>query len=125
MRGGFTPGLREDDDLKTPPLFCHSSAAFVLGGCNLFSGSPCDWDLCCEDQLGSDGNFAAEPGFCDAESGDYRLCADSLCLPGTHPNGQSHDLVGALGIGCAACGPHVASSRRTWGSVKAMYRQGE
>ena len=81
-----------------------------------------DFTDCVVAQIGTNANFSGDPGFCDAENGDLRLCADSPCLSGTLPNGQSHDLIGALGVGCGDCGPHVDSSPRTWGSVKAMYR---
>jgi hypothetical protein len=66
------------------------------------------------------GNFHdidnVDPLFCDRAGGDYRLCADSPCLPGvTWPS-----LVGAHGQGCPACGNAVEPSR--WGTIKAMYR---
>ena len=58
----------------------------------------------------------ADPLFCDIDSDDLTLCADSPCLPGV----TWAELVGAEGAGCAACGSAV--EQRTWGVIKAMYR---
>ena len=90
----------------------------------LFGNADGDWDGSCvegEDTL--NGNFSADPCFCDPTASDFRLCADSWCLPGNHPWGCD-ELVGAFGEGCAACdcdGP-VEIASCTWGSVKALYR---
>ncbi len=51
------------------------------------------------DQVGVTGNFEADPRFCDPESGDLTLAANSPCLP----NANSCRLtVGAFGEGCLA-----------------------
>lgn len=49
-----------------------------------------------------EGNFDADPLFCDPENDDYYLHADSPCLPGSHPDGYSCGLIGALELGCGA-----------------------
>jgi hypothetical protein len=54
----------------------------------------------------------ADPGYCDPEGGDFRVCADSPCLE----DGQ----VGAFGAGCGACLVPVDES--SMGSLKAMFR---
>jgi predicted outer membrane repeat protein len=41
-----------------------------------------------------------EPGFCDEAGGDFRLCVDSICLPGNNPFGVR---IGALGPGECPC----------------------
>ncbi len=61
------------------------------------------------------GVFSADPLFCDPVHGDYRLAADSPCLPGATPCGG---LVGALGMGCGAVGVEPTS----WGKIKNLYR---
>lgn len=61
------------------------------------------------------GVFSADPLFCDPVHGDYRLAADSPCLPGATPCG---DLVGALAVGCGA----VAVEATSWGKIKNLYR---
>jgi hypothetical protein len=61
-------------------------------------------------------NFSADPMFCAA--GNYYLHSDSPCAPGNHPDGIDCGLIGPLPVGC---GP-VSTETRTWGSIKAMYR---
>ena len=81
-----------------------------------------DWVGGLEERLGVDGNFWAEPAFCNpiAEPYDLSLCDCSPCLPGNHPDGYDCGLVGALGEGCAC----ASSSTRptTWGGIKALFR---
>ena len=48
------------------------------------------------------GNFDADPLFCDPLNDDYSLHAYSPCLPGNHPNGYDCGLIGAFGHGCGA-----------------------
>jgi len=54
----------------------------------------------------------ADPGFCDPEGGDFRVCAESPCLEG----GQ----LGAFGAGCGAC--LVSVEGTSMGSFKALFR---
>jgi hypothetical protein len=71
------------------------------------------------DQTGVNGNFSAEPFYCDytgAAGYDYHVCFQS-------PNvgsGQGGTDVGAYGGACTACASPV--TRTTWGAIKAMYR---
>jgi hypothetical protein len=58
--------------------------------------------------------LVADPLFCDADAGDFTLCADSPAL--SHPGGR----LGAFDAGCAPCA--VATEPATWGAVKALYR---
>jgi hypothetical protein len=55
---------------------------------------------------------SADPGFCDPEGGDFRVCAESPCLEG----GQ----LGAFGAGCEEC--MVSVEPTSMGSFKALYR---
>jgi hypothetical protein len=73
-------------------------------------------------QLGPDVLVDTDPGFCepspcgpDGPDGDYRLQADSPCLPENSPCGR---LIGALDEGC----PAVSVRSETWGRIKAMFR---
>jgi hypothetical protein len=66
------------------------------------------------DQVGLQGNFSADPLFCDAPGGDYRLHANSPCAPAGNECGV---LIGALPVGCDA----TALESRSWGSIKALY----
>jgi hypothetical protein len=78
-----------------------------------------DWtDWCVEAQAGLNGNFSADPLFCDGENGDLTLDGDSPCLPDHHPEGYPCGLIGALGAGCGA----TAVEPVTWGTVKTRFR---
>lgn len=82
---------------------------FVSIHCNLINGST----PACPFQYN---NFSANPMFCG--EGNYYLQSDSPCAPGNQPDGIDCGLIGPLPVGC---GP-VRVETRTWGSVKAMYR---
>jgi hypothetical protein len=64
--------------------------------CDLYANE--GGDAICGDDL--DGNFSADPLFCDAANGDYSLDWTSPCLPGNHPDGVDCGLIGARGQGC-------------------------
>jgi len=90
---------------------------------DLYGNAGGDWIGTFAEQVDLNGNFSANPCFCDPELDDYQLCANSYCLPGHHPWGCDQ-LVGAFGQGCGDCscdGP-VATDSMTWGSVKSIYR---
>jgi predicted outer membrane repeat protein len=92
----------------------------TLGCCNLYGNVGGDWEGYIADQLGVDGNFSADPRFCDTASGDLALEDCSPCLPGNHPDGYDcGGVIGALGSGCE-CGATTEPS--TWGAIKSMYR---
>ncbi|RPJ41534.1 MAG: hypothetical protein EHM19_11710 [Candidatus Latescibacterota bacterium] len=74
---------------------------------------------CIREQYGVNGNFSADPLFCDAPLGDFTLAATSPCLPGHHPDGDDCDLVGALGEGCAG---GTAVEQTSWGGIKSLFR---
>jgi len=56
-----------------------------------------------------DGNFGADPWFCNGLASDYTLQDGSPCLPA---NNSSGELVGALGAGCVPVRPAVDVSPR-------------
>lgn len=70
-----------------------------LSCCDIFGNEGGDWTGCIDDQYGLDGNISADPLFCDAGSGNFRLQPDSPCAPFTPPNPEC-DLIGAWGVGC-------------------------
>jgi hypothetical protein len=53
------------------------------------------------DPTGTNGNISLDPRFCDYESRDFHLAADSPCAPFTPPNPEC-GLIGAWPVGCAA-----------------------
>jgi len=65
--------------------------------CNLFNNFGGDWIDSIAGQIGINGNISADPLFCDAEAGDYRIDVASLCAPANNDCGT---LIGALGVGC-------------------------
>ena len=75
-------------------------------------GSPTS---CFGRQAGEQGNFSADPLFCDAGSGEYGLQADSPCAPEATGCG----LVGARPV---ECGP-TSLQEESWAQVKARFRR--
>lgn len=69
-----------------------------------------------------DGNIAIDPCFCDLDSGELTVCADSFCLPAYNPGGCS-EVVGALGVGCpeCGCGGQVSTEGRSWSEVRGLF----
>ncbi|MCP4573882.1 MAG: right-handed parallel beta-helix repeat-containing protein [bacterium] len=59
-----------------------------------------DWTGAIASLFGTDGNFSADPCFCDPDASNYTLCATSPCLPGNHPDGADCGIVGRYGQGC-------------------------
>ena len=91
--GGEEPGV----------AFIVDGGAVTLSACDVFGHTGGDWVGPIADQRYLRGNFTADPCYCDAAGGDFRLCADSACAPENNPWGQNV-LVGAFDVGCASCG---------------------
>ncbi len=80
----------------------HPQTAFVclddarpnLSACNVYGNVGGDWVGELVGQIGNNGNFSADPLFCDID--DRHLHDDSPCAPKQSGTG----LVGALGVGC-------------------------
>jgi predicted outer membrane repeat protein len=92
----------------------------TLSCCNLYGNAGGDWDdWCITGQQNLNGNFSADPIFCDPASSNFQLAADSPCLPG-----GVCGLVGARGQGCglstSVSGTETAPS--SWGLVKTLFR---
>lgn len=68
------------------------------------------------DTIGSgNGNFHADPLFCDRDRGIYSLSANSPCAASNNP---VCGLIGALGVGCGT----TAVESATWSHLKTLYR---
>ncbi|MCK4412018.1 MAG: T9SS type A sorting domain-containing protein [Candidatus Eisenbacteria sp.] len=81
--------------------------------CDIYGNDGGDWVSFIAGQLGTNGNFSADPCFCDAENGDYHLWNYSPC------NQQGCGLIGAWPVGCEdpqVLGPEP-QTRALWASV--------
>jgi hypothetical protein len=92
----------------------------ILTCCDIYGNEGGDWVGCIADQAGINGNFSACPSFCSVPADDYRLCGESPCAAGNHPEGYACGLIGVLDVGCS-CGPSGAEPT-TWGQIKSIYR---
>ncbi|MCK4632308.1 MAG: right-handed parallel beta-helix repeat-containing protein, partial [candidate division Zixibacteria bacterium] len=79
------------DCAETPSVAC----------CDIYGNSGGDWVGALETLADSNGNFSADPLFCDASAMEYQIGEDSPCTPSHNSCGE---LVGALSVGCASTG---------------------
>jgi hypothetical protein len=73
-----------------------------LSCCDVYGNAQGDWTDNIAFFAGIEGNFSANPLFCDPEDTLFTLAANSPCLPKNHPYGFGCDVVGALAKGCTA-----------------------
>jgi predicted outer membrane repeat protein len=71
----------------------------ILECCDVWGNEAGDYQGTWCDHFEQDGNFSADPLFCDEENGDVRLREGSPCLPGQHGLATC-EVVGAMGPGC-------------------------
>jgi hypothetical protein len=79
---------------------------------DVFGNSGGDWVGCIADQADTNGNFSADPQFCDTVNSDYYLWNTSPCLTA----GQGGGYIGAFGQGCGfvlASGPALFGTAGT------------
>jgi len=81
-----------------------NDAHVTLMCCDLYGNAGGDWVSPIADQYGINGNFSADPLFCDLGTGNLRLDGASPCLPRNHPGGDSCGVIGAWGVGCPGTG---------------------
>lgn len=68
-----------------------------LGCSDVHGNAGGDWVGVIAGQVGTNGNFSADPQFCDANAFDFQLLPASPCLPGNHPDGTDCGTIGANG----------------------------
>ncbi|MCP4545012.1 MAG: hypothetical protein GY835_00945 [bacterium] len=108
--GGAIASDRNMGTLFSQTLIAFNSATSGGALCYLLYNAPPDYECVdiygntdpfiwwnADDPLGENGNFAADPHFCDPGNGDYRLAADSPCLPANNDCGLQ---IGYFGQGC-------------------------
>jgi hypothetical protein len=95
---------------------CNSST--ILVECSDIYGNGGDYVSCISGLNGIDGNFSADPEFCNLTNRDFGLREHSPCLPGNHPDGADCGLIGAFPANCDA----PSTETGTWGAIKALYR---
>lgn len=90
-------------------VVCEGASVPTITCSDIYGNEGGDWVSCIADQALLNGNFSADPLFCDTLSGDYSLNSCSPCAPSRSLCGT---LIGAIGVGCSDvyCGPvwHVA-----------------
>ncbi len=82
---------------NTGVIYCSENSSPVLACCDVYGNTSGDWVGCIADQMGINGNFSADPLFCDTANGNYHIYNNSPCDP---TNNDCEELIGALGIGC-------------------------
>ncbi len=85
------------------PVVCLISSQATLSCCDVYGNAAGDWVGSIAGQNGVNGNFSADPLFCNVGIGDVGLDDESSpCLP---DNNDCSVLIGALGVGCSCnCG---------------------
>jgi len=92
----------------------------ALSCCDIYGNADGDWVGSIAGQQGVDGNFGADPLFCDMSTLFLNIEECSPCAAGNHPDG--YDCGGYIGSAGVACGCGEATEPATWGGVKALYR---
>lgn len=100
------------------PVTCYGSANVEVSCSDVFGNSAGDWVGCLATWGGVAGNFSENPLFCNVDAGDLTLQSSSPCAP------QTAGTCGLIGALPAVCGP-VSVSSRSWGRIKAGWRDGK
>jgi hypothetical protein len=100
-----------------PPVTCDNPSSATAQCTDAFGNPGGDWVACLAGQDALDGNFSADPLFCNSAGGDLSLQPESPCAP---PGVTGCGLVGALPVGCTP----VSIQPTSWAGVKSMYRVG-
>ncbi|MFC1475819.1 right-handed parallel beta-helix repeat-containing protein [Candidatus Zixiibacteriota bacterium] len=90
-------------NLEGQSVVCNSGSEAEASCSDVYGNAGGDWVGGLSGQLGVDGNFSADPLFCNVGIGDVGLVDESSpCMPANNDCGV---LIGALGVGCACnCG---------------------
>ncbi|RLA04570.1 MAG: hypothetical protein DRQ54_09355, partial [Gammaproteobacteria bacterium] len=81
-----------------PAMHCDGELIATITCTDIFSNDGGDWVDCLSGFEGADGNFSADPLFCDLEAGILTLHANSPCGELYSPAGCG--LIGGLPVGC-------------------------
>jgi predicted outer membrane repeat protein len=88
--------------LGAPAVACNPGSGTVSVSCSdVYGNMGGDWVDCIAGLGSLNGNFTADPLFCDPENHDLSLAACSPCLP---PNNTCGVQIGACGEGCVIVG---------------------
>jgi hypothetical protein len=77
---------------------CGGLGGATVSCSNVFGNPGGDWSGCIAGQAGNNGNFSADPLFCDTAIGDYHITDASPCAPINNSCGL---LAGVFGVGCS------------------------
>jgi hypothetical protein len=77
---------------------CFQTGIAALSCTDIYGNAGGDWTECIGEQLGINGNFSADPLFCNLGGGDYTLAETSPCAPEHSPAGCG--LIGAFPVAC-------------------------
>lgn len=80
-------GVSCSDVSSIPTILC----------CDVYGNQGGDWVGCIADQADTNGNFSADPLFCDTANADFHIDAASPCAS---VNNSCSTLVGALDVHC-------------------------
>ena len=100
-------------------VVCGDASVVSFNCCDVYGNAGGDWIGCIASQSGQDGNFSADPMFCDRLEDDLALEPGSPCAP---ENTGSCGLVGAFPTGCAAVSVPDNLRLESWGKIKGYYR---
>ena len=103
--------------LGSPAVSCGGGGGAAFWCSDVYGNEGGDWVGCITYYGGINNNFSFDPLFCDSGAWNFNLCSDSPCAPLQNPDCE---LVGALQVGCGACGV-TATTPATWGAVKFLY----
>jgi predicted outer membrane repeat protein len=81
---------------------CDGTSHATLSCCDVYGNTGGDWIGCIASQSGSNGNFSADPLYCNSALANFALHLDSPCAAENNP---TCGRVGALGIGCGPSQP--------------------
>jgi len=102
-------------------IWCGGTSEPVLTCCNLWTNSG-NWNGYIGAQYGINGNITEDPLFCEMDNWEnLSIRSDSPCAPFSEPNAEC-DLIGAWPVGCVVTRTNGGQDRRTWSSLKALYR---
>ena len=101
------------DNWSGKAIYCDETSTVVLTRSNIFGNAGGDWVGCIAGQETLDGNFSADPLFCDPDAGVYTLRPDSPCAA---PGLTGQGLIGALPVGCDVPGQPVVPVARALGN---------